>query len=155
MRERAYTTCFKIGIKWLYKHIQFSRKVCLSVKTDPPISKGGSRHERRNIVFEHQFQTKKQFTGKDGEQSFINWLKHQGINTEDFPFRVKTDRKDRKGFDMWLNVVSWGFYQGSDWRWYHFISYRSSDGRYTCAYHWDSDEQGKPCGTPRVHEWIN
>jgi|ERR1044071_1117562 hypothetical protein len=106
-------------------------------------------------MFDFDITQKKHFTGKDGEQSFEDWKRSMGINAEDFPFRVKTGRFSKSGHEIWLSVVSWGFYQGSDWAYYVFISYRQGQGGYTCAYHWDVDEAGKPVGSPRKHEWIN
>lgn len=104
-------------------------------------------------MFDHEITEKKHFTGKDGEQTFIDWLKRMQIQYEDFPFRVKTGRYTKRGSELWMNVVSWGFYQGSDWRWYVFISYRSSDNKLTTAYHWDVDDLGVPVGKPRLHQW--
>lgn len=103
-------------------------------------------------MFEHSINQKRHFTGKDGEQTFVNWKRDVGI-PEGFDFRVKATRTDKRGFQVWFNVTSWGFYQGSDWAWYFFISYRSSDGRDTVAYHWDSDESGMVAGEPRRHQW--
>jgi len=106
-------------------------------------------------MFEHDITERKHFTGKDGESSYIDWCRKMGINSNAFPFRVKTGKLSRAGSEIWLNVVSWGFYQGSDWSYYVFISYREGTGRNTCAYHWDVDSDGKPVGTPRKHAWSN
>ena len=104
-------------------------------------------------MFDHEIAEKKHFTGKDGEQTFDMWKSKMQIPKQDFPFRVKTGMRTRSGQEIWLNVVSWGFYQGSDWRFYVFITYRQGSGSYTCAYHWDVDDNGIPIGTPRKHEW--
>ncbi len=104
-------------------------------------------------MFDYDISTREHHTGKEGEQSYIAWLKKMHINAEDFPFKVKTGIRDKKGFDIWLNVTSWGFYQGSDWRYYVFISYREGRGRSTMAYHWDVDDNGMPIGKPRQHFW--
>jgi hypothetical protein len=104
-------------------------------------------------MFDYDITQKSHFTGKDGEQSFVDWKKKMGIDGDGFEFRVNAKRTDRRGFAVYFNVVSWGFYQGSDWRWYVFISYRSSDNKTTAAYHWDVDADGKPVGTPRRHVW--
>ena len=106
-------------------------------------------------LFEHEFAEGKHFTGKDGETTYLDWLKKQNLNAEDFPFRVKTTRFTKRGLPIYLNVVSWGFYQGSDWAWYVFITYRAGSGNYTCAYHWDVDDNAMPIGTPRRYEWVN
>lgn len=106
-------------------------------------------------MFTREINTRKHYTGKDGEDTYLEWCKLQGINAEDFPFRVKTMKTDRKGRHLNMNVVSWGFYQGSDWQYYVFVSYRTSNTNHTCAYHWDVDSEGKPIGTPRKHEWCN
>ena len=106
-------------------------------------------------MFEYSIVDRKHYTGKAGIETYTQWCVGMGIDTEDFPFRLKTGRKTRKGHDINLNVVSWGFYQGSDWRYYVFITYRTSDQSMTCAYHWDVDNEGFPCGTPRKHSWAN
>ena len=106
-------------------------------------------------MFDKQINTKGHFTGKDGEQAFDAWKDAVGIPRENFPFRVKTMKRDRRGRELNLNVVSWGYYQGSDWRYYFFISYARSDRGYTCAYHWDCGDDGFPVGQPRKHEWVN
>lgn len=127
----------------------------LSVISDPPISIGGSLRERFSKMFDHEIVDKKHFTGKDGIGSYEDWCRRMKINAEDFPFRLNNFGHTRRGVPTSLSVVSWGFYQGSDWRYYIFITYRSSDNRYTCAYHWDVDDQALPVGTPRKHEWTN
>ena len=106
-------------------------------------------------MFDHEIAEKKHFTGRDGISTYEDWCKKMKINAEDFPFRVKNFGSGRTGKNISLNVVSWGFYQGSDWRFYVFISYRTSDNKTTCAYHWDVDEAGLPIGTPRKHIWSN
>lgn len=106
-------------------------------------------------MFDHDITERKHFTGKDGQQTFDDWKRKMQIPNEDFPFRVKTGKRNRRGAEEWLSVVSWGFYQGSDWAYYIFISYRSNDNQYTCAYHWDVDDHAMPTGKPRKHEWIN
>ena len=106
-------------------------------------------------MFEHKIHSKQHHTGKEGLESYEHWCKEYNINAEDFPFRVKMQKTDSRGFQLWLNVGSWGFYQGSDWRWYFFVSYHSSDRKMTVAYHWDCGEDGFPTGTPRRHQWVN
>lgn len=106
-------------------------------------------------MFDYEIAEKKHFNKKDGISTYEQWCKDMSINTEDFPFSVKTGKYSRRGSEINMNVVSWGFYQGSDWRWYIFISYRSSDQKSTVAYHWDTDEKGLPVGKPRLHSWVN
>lgn len=106
-------------------------------------------------MFDYEITQKSHFTGKDGISSYEAWCKGMGINTGDFPFRVKTGTRSRRGAEITMNVQSWGFYQGSDWRYYVFISYRTSDNKMTCAYHWDIDSDGLPTGQPRKHMWSN
>ena len=106
-------------------------------------------------MFDYDVNTRSHHTAKEGEQSYLAWMKQMGLSRENFPFKVKTNRRDKRGFEVYLNMVSWGFYQGSDWRYYVFITYRSSDQKMTCAYHWDVDENAMPVGTPRMHQWSN
>lgn len=106
-------------------------------------------------MFDYDIMEKKHFTGKDGQESYDAWMKRIGLDTGDFPFRVKTGRFNKAGRAVNMNVVSWGLYQGSDWRWYIFISYRTNDNKLTCAYHWDVDSDGMPIGQPRKHQWNN
>lgn len=106
-------------------------------------------------MFELTTWERKHFSAKDGEQTFINWKREQHIEGDGFNFKIDTGKKDKRGFKVYFNAVSWGFYQGSDWRWYTFISYRSSDNKITVAYHWDVDSDGKATGTPRRHQWSN
>jgi len=106
------------------------------------------------IVFDYDITQRKHFTGKDGESSFDQWKRLMGIPEQDFPFKVKTNRFNRSNHLVYANVVSWGFYQGSDWAYYVFITYRTSDNKLTTAYHWDVDENAKPIGTPRKYEWV-
>lgn len=106
-------------------------------------------------MFQHEIAERKHFTGKDGESTYLDWCRKMGIDADNFCFRYKNFRTGRHGEKIGLNVVSWGFYQGSDWRWYVFISYRSGDQKTTVAYHWDVDSDGKPVGTPRKYGWDN
>jgi len=106
-------------------------------------------------MFDHDIAERKHFTGKDGEASFDQWKRSVGIDENSFPFKVKTGKMSRGNHMIYANVVSWGFYQGSDWRFYLFISYRTSDNKLTTAYHWDVDSDGKATGTPRTHQWCN
>lgn len=106
-------------------------------------------------MFEFEVVEKRHFTSKEGEESFRNWKAANNISVDNFDFRIDAGRTDRRGFKVYWNVVSWGFYQGSDWSWYLFISWRSSDQKATMAYHFDVDEQGKAIGTPRIHHWSN
>lgn len=106
-------------------------------------------------MFEYDIAQRSHFTGKDGEQTYLDWCKKMGISSDDFMFRYKDFGRRDNGRSLSLNVVSWGFYQGSDWRYYVFVSYRSSDNKVTVAYHWDVDDHGKPVGSPRKHQWTN
>jgi hypothetical protein len=106
-------------------------------------------------VFEYELADRRTFNGKDGEVTFLDWCRKMRIDTMQFPFRFKTDRFKKGNTPIYKNVVSWGFYQGSDWRYYIFISYRTSDNKVTEAYHWDVDELGMPIGEPRLHKWCN
>lgn len=104
-------------------------------------------------MFDYKLETKTHFAGKAGMERYHAWLLEMGISREDFPFNVKTGQRTRGGREISLGVVSWGYYQAADWHYYVFISYRTSDGRYTCAYHWMIDENGNRSDTPVKHEW--
>lgn len=106
-------------------------------------------------MFDYDIQDRKHHTAKEGNEVFTEWLVKMRLDPNAFPFKVKTGRFTRKGYEVFMNVVSWGFYQGSDYRYYVFITYRSSDNVQTCAYHWDVDDSGLPTGTPRKHWWDN
>jgi hypothetical protein len=104
-------------------------------------------------MFHYELADRRHFTGKDGEVAFLDWCRKMRIDTNAFPFRFKTDLFKKDGRPLYNSVVSWGFYQGSDWSYYIFISYRTNDNKLTIAYHWDVDEHGMPIGDPRRHVW--
>jgi hypothetical protein len=149
----TFCTSPKIGHRWIYKQTVIRCKSILSARTDPPISIGGFTNERQKGMFDYEISQKSHFTGKDGDEVYTDWKRKMGLPLDGFPFRFKGEGYIKLNKDRYMNVVSWGFYQGSDRRYYVFITYRSNDNAYTCAYHWDVDEDGKPVGSPRKHGW--
>lgn len=106
-------------------------------------------------MFTHDIANKQQFTQKEGEQTFENWKREAGYKDGEFPFSFKNFRKNSRGKLINLNVVSWGFYENTSGEWVVFISYRSTDNKYTCAYHWNTDDFGQIHGEARKLEWTN
>lgn len=106
-------------------------------------------------MFGRSLATAKHYTAREGQEAYENWLVANDLNAENFPFKVKTGKLRRDGVEITMRVESWGFYQNANWEWVCFICYRANDKRYTCAYHWYTNEDGKPYGEARKLEWVN
>ncbi len=90
----------------------------------------------------------------DGVTSYETWCNAAGINSQDFPFTVKTGRK-YSGTAVTFNITSWGCYENADREWVIFIAYYAAKPKHTSQYSWVVGADGKIQGTPRLYEFIN
>lgn len=124
-------------------------------KTEPPISIGGSQSKGKVIVFENDIQSRAHFVSKvDTKSSFEDFCKRCYINTEDFPFTIKTGRMF-DGREIVFAVRSWGSYEVRDGQWRIFIAYYFPAMKHTVQYTWHVGAGGLPVGKPDKNEWIN
>lgn len=106
-------------------------------------------------MFENDITSGQHFTSKfDTRMAYEDFCKRCYINTEDFPFKVKTGRMF-KGREIEFAVTSWGSYEVTGGKWRVFIAYRYPAMKHTVQYTWHVGSGGLPVGKPEKNEWIN
>jgi hypothetical protein len=105
-------------------------------------------------MFEHDLVNTTFFSGKyDTVMGYEDFMRRMYLNTEDFPFSVKTGRV-QEGKEIIFTIRSWGCYESSANGWVVFIAYYYPKMKHTVQYSWHVGSGGLPVGTPTKNEWI-
>jgi len=106
-------------------------------------------------MLDYEITDTRHFTKKaDTHESYRQWCLAVGIDEEQFPFTVKTNRF-YKNKPINFHVVSWGAYIGNSGEWIVFIAYHFLPMKHSIQYSWLNHQSGKVVGDPVKREWIN